>query len=169
MTADKGKKEAKKGKDSKAKKPAAAPAPTSSVTGASTRVLVLGISKIGWPDENPCGSIVAIDKLSRAKLNIQPGSVVRVKKVGGSETKFALAVHQFKEFVGEGKASINTKLKTELSLTAADRLEVSADGILESEADGFRTAMSDAMRALAQTHVQHLDESDSSDSDEDAA
>jgi hypothetical protein len=126
------------------------------------------ISQIGWDNERPV-CMVAIDKADRTETNIPEHNIVRVQKVGSDAVVFAMVVKQFRAYVGQGKATVSTKLAADLGLTAADKIRFTNHGVLEAEADGFRQAMMAqvmAIRSAARTDVQPLGDPDVDDCDD---
>lgn len=124
-------------------------------------VFVGSISKIGWENENPTFEVICIDKATRDGIRVVHNSVVKVKKAGTDTIKLALVARQFKEFVGQSKVSVNTKLATGLGLTATDKVEITGRGLLESEASEFRATIMEAIRTTMRTTLRPIGDSDS--------
>lgn len=185
MTAKKSVKESSKGiAKGKAAKPAVAKKGKAAVTandpliGAATagdtiNIFEGAISKLGWQSERGV-NIVCIDKETRTDIGVMPGSVVKVQKVGGTDVKFAMLAHQFKEYVGAGKASVSSHLATELGLTATDHIRLTSYGIYESEAANFKAACDVIIRQEIQTDMERIraqsgsNDADNSDDDSDS-
>ena len=108
----------------------------------------LSISKIAWDDENNLNSIVCIDKKTREELSVEKADPVKVytKNQQGTITASAIAIvqPQFKDFIGQEKATVNNKLANKLMIDNGSEIYLSKQ-ILESEMEEFKREIASQM------------------------
>ena len=98
------------------------------------------VKKIGYEGENPIAPIIMIDGNERVRLGLNRYDVVKVvRKVEEpiDLQSLALVQPQFKEFVNQEVASVNTKLAEALQLQVDDVVEITKE-VTESEALRFK-------------------------------
>lgn len=82
------------------------------------------VARVGWANENKI-PIVLLDKRERNALGVVPEGIVNVKH--GSNKAQAIVHVQFIDLIRSGKATVSTRLSTQIDCIEGDEIEITND------------------------------------------